>query len=113
MTRILPLMLCATLALATPPREKDKGPTVRLLTGQVVDRRENPLPGAVVYISDSRTHDVKTYIVGKDGAYHFPGLSLNSDYEIYALFQGKKSDVKTVSQFDSRTQVNLDLKIAH
>ena len=40
-----------------------------------------------------------------------PALSPNVDYEVYAQYQGKKSDTKTVSQFDSRAQVNINLRI--
>jgi hypothetical protein len=53
---------------------------------------------------------VKTYIVGQDGTYRFPGLS-NVDYEVYAQINGRKSDTKSVSQFDDRSQVYVDLKI--
>ena len=45
------------------------------MTGKVIDHQENPLAGAVVYISNTRTRAVKTYIVGQDGTYRFPALS--------------------------------------
>jgi hypothetical protein len=54
---------------------------------------------------------VKTYIVGQDGAYRFPGLSSTVDYEVYAQYKSKKSDTKSVSQFDDRSQVYIDLKV--
>jgi Carboxypeptidase regulatory-like domain len=98
----------AALAAASP---KDKGATGRLLTGKVLDRGDNPLADSVVYLSNTRTHAVKSYIVGPDGAYHFPELSPNIDYDVYAQYKGQKSDTKTVSQFDDRTQVNIILRI--
>jgi hypothetical protein len=49
--------------------------------------------------------------VGQDGGYRFPSLSPNIDYEVYAQYNGKKSDTKTVSQFDNRPQVNINLKV--
>src|SRR2546425_1060587 len=67
---------------------KDKGDSGRLLTGKVIDHQENPLAGAVVYISNTRTRAVKTYIVGQDGTYRFPALSPNIDYEVYAHCNG-------------------------
>jgi hypothetical protein len=88
-----------------------KGATGRLLTGKVIDRQDNPLPNAVVYLTDTRTRAVKTYIVGADGAYRFPAMSANVDYEVYAQSNGKKSDTKMVSQFDNRTQVNINLRV--
>jgi len=105
------LLLFVGLALAASPDKKDKGDNGRLLTGRVTDRQENPLPDAVVYLSNPRTRAVKTFIVGPDGTYRFPSLSPNIDYEVYAQFNGKKSDTKTVSQFDNRQQVTINLKI--
>lgn|SRR5512143_2580801 len=106
------LLLFAGLAMAASPYDKkDKGDNGRLLIGKVTDRQENPLPDAVVYLSNPRTRAVKTFIVGPDGTYRFPALSPNIDYEVYAQYKGKKSDTKTVSQFDNRQQVNINLKI--
>ena len=108
---VLLLVGLAAAADPSPAFYKDKGDAGRLLTGRVVDHSDNPLPGAVVYLSNTRTRAVKTAIVGQDGGYRFPALSPNIDYEVYALFNGKKSDTKTVSQFDTRQQVNINLKI--
>ena len=92
------------------PDKKDK-PTGRLLYGKVLDPQDNPLPDAVVYLTNTRTRAIKTYIVGQDGTYRFPALSTAVDYEIYAQYKGRKSDAKSVSQFDDRSQVYLDLKV--
>lgn len=105
------LLLVGMAVAANPFDKKDKEDTGRLLTGRVTDRQDNPLPDAVVYLSNPRTRAVKTFIVGADGSYRFPALSPNIDYEVYAQFKGKKSDTKTVSQFDNRSQVNINLKI--
>jgi hypothetical protein len=108
---VLLLMGLAAAAGAYPPKDKDKGDTGRLLTGKVLDRQDNPLTDAVVYLSNLHTRAVKTYIVGADGAYHFPELSPNIDYEVYAQYKGRASDTKTVSQFDDRKVVNIVLRI--
>lgn len=102
-----------TMAASPPPsKDKDKGAlTGRLLTGKVLDKQDNPLTDAVVYLSNSRTQTVKTYIVGPDGQYHFPELAPNIDYEVYAVYKGHKSDTRAVSQFDDRKQVNIILRI--
>jgi hypothetical protein len=106
-------------ALASPPYGapyygapyKDKEPQSKVLVGKVLDAGDNPLAGAVVYLTNTRTRAVKTYIAGKDGDYRFPGLTENTDYEVYAQFQGHKSDTKSLSQFDSRATVSVNLKI--
>jgi hypothetical protein len=83
----------------------------RLLTGKVLDGGDNPLPNAVVYLTNTHTRSVKTYIVGPDGSYRFPALQPSIDYEVYAQYNNRKSGTKTVSQFDDRTQVYISLKI--
>jgi len=88
--------------------KKDK---TRLLTGKVLDGADNPLPNAVVYLTDTRSRSVKTYIVGPEGTYRFPALQPTTDYEVYAQFENRKSGTKTVSQFDDRPQVYIDLKV--
>jgi len=92
-------------------RDSGKGDTTRLLVGKVMDSGDNPLPNAVVYLTNARDRAVKTYIVGPDGTYRFPALLPNIDYEVYAQFNKRKSHTKTVSQFDNRSQVYIDLKI--
>jgi hypothetical protein len=109
------LVSLAAVAYAAPPAlppllQKDKN-TSRLLFGKVLDPQDNPLPDAVVYLTNSRTRAVKTYIAGTDGSYRFPALSRAIDYEVYAQYKNKKSDTKSVSQFDDRSEVYIDLKI--
>ena len=71
--------------LASALDKKDK-PQGRLLSGKVLDQQDNPVVGAIVYLTNTRTHAVKTYIVGQDGTYRFPGLS-TVDYEVYRPVQ--------------------------
>lgn len=109
-TYLIAALLLASLAFAAPPKDKDTS-AGRVLIGKVMDRQDNSLPGAIVYLTNTRTHAVKTYIAGQDGSYRFPALSPNIDYEVFAEYNGHRSDTKTVSQFDSRSQVYINLKI--
>ena len=103
------LLAFSAVSSATPDKkEKTVG---RLLFGKVLDHQDNPVSDAVVYVTNTRTRAVKTYIVGKDGTFRFPALSNGVDYEVYAQFNGHKSDTKSVSQFDDRSQVYLVLKV--
>jgi len=103
-------MLLALTSLSALAKDKS-GDSGRLLTGRVVDKQDAPLGSSVVYLANTRTRAVKTFIVGADGTYRFPALSPNVDYEVYAQFKDHKSDTKTVSQFDTRPTVNINLKI--
>jgi hypothetical protein len=83
----------------------------RTLIGHVFNDREQPLQKAIVYLKNTKSLAIKTYISETDGAYRFSGLAVNVDYEVYAEHEGARSDVKTLSGFDSRKQVNINLKI--
>jgi hypothetical protein len=108
---LLLVMLLAVIALPAYGKDKNKADAGRMLTGKVIDKHDNPISDSVVYLSNTRTRAVKTYIVGPDGQYHFPELSPNIDYEVYAQYKDLKSDTRTVSQFDDRKAVNLNLRI--
>ncbi len=96
---------------SSTPERKSPRSTSRTLTGSVLDKSDQPVPNAVVYLKNTKTLAVKTFIAQNDGGFRFPGLSNNIDYEIYAQRNGKKSDTKVLSQFDDREQPRINLKI--
>jgi Carboxypeptidase regulatory-like domain len=97
--------------IQTDPSAKKTKPTSKTLTGVVTDKGDKPIPGAVVYLKNTKTLAVKSFFAEKDGTYRFPQLSLNTDYEIYAEKDGKKSATKSVSQFDDRFNPTINLTI--
>src|ERR1700746_1274695 len=111
---VLSASVFSTSALAAPAQlfgRDSKQDKTRLLTGKVLAAGENPLPTAVVYLTNTHTRSVKPYIVGPDGAYRFPALQPSIDYEVYAQYNNRKSGTKSVSQFDDRSQVYISLKV--
>ena len=70
--------------LDTPVADKnqDQG---RNVTGQVMTKAETPLPDAVVYLKNTKTLAVKSYFSQKDGAYRFPELPLNTDFDLQKI----------------------------
>jgi hypothetical protein len=111
---LLSASVFSTSVLAAPAQlfgRDSKPDKTRLLTGKVLDGGDNPLANAVVYLTNTHTRTVKTYIVGPDGAYRFPALQPSIDYEVYAQYNNRKSGTKTVSQFDDRSQVYISLKV--
>jgi hypothetical protein len=90
---------------------EQRGPAQRVVQGKVTDADNAPIKGAVVYLKDTRSLAVKSYFSDGDGNYRFGQLSQNTDYEVWAENNGKKSAVKTVSSFDSKSQFIINLKI--
>lgn len=102
-------LLFVLAAMAPGSRAQDFG--VKDLNGKILSAQDAPLNGAVVYLENTRNNDIKSFITEADGAYHFANLSADTDYSVWAAFHGKKSPTKTVSAFDSRKKVFLDLHI--
>jgi len=61
----------------------------------VLDKSDKPIANAVVYLKNTKTLAMKSYISQTAGTYRFPELSLNVDYEVYAQKDGAKSKTKT------------------
>ncbi len=83
----------------------------RELTGTVLANGDKPLANAIVYLKNTKTLTVKTFITPADGKYRFPALAQNVDYDVYAELNGKRSETKTLSSFDSRPKAYINLKI--
>jgi hypothetical protein len=83
----------------------------RVVQGKVVDKSDAGVKGATVYLKDGHTLAVKSYIASDDGSFRFGQLAQNTDYQLWAESDGKKSAVKNISSFDARNQININLKI--
>lgn len=85
---------------------------LRTVRGAVLDRSDTPVVSAVVFLKNTRNNAVRSYISDNTGNYRFSGLDPNVDYEIHAEKDGAKSQTHTVSSFDSRRDIVLNLKLA-
>jgi Carboxypeptidase regulatory-like domain len=94
-----------------PPMGQGQDFGLRNLQGKVLDGKDAPINGAIVYLDNSRNNDIKTFISGADGSYRFAALSDDTDYTLWAAYKGKKSPTKTISSFDTRKLVIVDLHI--
>ena len=109
----LMILVALSIVLTLPASAQDKKSDAQLRTirGTVLDKDETPRPSGVVYLLNTKTQAVKTYIADESGNYRFSGLDPNVDYEIHAEHQDMTSSTRTVSSFDSRRDVELVLKL--
>lgn len=94
-------------------KPKDKESELRTVRGTVVDKQENPVDTAVVYLKNVHTQDIITHLSDTDGTFRFSGLDLNVDYEIHAEKEGMTSSTHSISNFDTRKEFVLTLKLDH
>jgi hypothetical protein len=83
----------------------------RVVQGKVELSSGGVAKGAIVYIKNGKTLEVRTYISTADGSYRFGQLNPDADYTVWAEYQGKKSKAKTISSFDTKKEFNVPLKI--
>jgi hypothetical protein len=107
--------MAATFATIMIAQEKPKGKESELRTvrGTVVDKEETPVDTAVVYLKNVHTQDIITHLSDTDGTFRFSGLDLNVDYEIHAEKEGVTSSTRSISNFDTRKEFVLTLKLDH
>jgi hypothetical protein len=101
--------LCAASAAVAQRSKKD--PPLRVVHGLVTDAEETPLPKAVVQLKNTKTLQVRSFYTDEKGAYRFPGLDPDLDYELKAEFGNATSGPRKVSSFDSRREVVINFKL--
>jgi len=108
------LFVAFLLCLATGPaiaQDSKKESQLRTVHGVVLDKSDSLVSESVVYLKNTRTNIVRTLYTDNTGKYRFSGLDPNVDYEIYAQKDDSKSATHTVTSFDSRKDITLNLKM--
>ena len=101
------------LLLATPlgVLAQKNAPRDRIAEGKVVNKEGEPIGGAVVYLKNSRSNGVKTYIADQDGHFRFGELSQDTDYELWAESNSVRSKSRQISSFDNENKFYFVLKV--
>jgi hypothetical protein len=106
------LVVCLLLVTcAAAQGGKHDAANLKTVRGEVVDKSDNPVGTAVVFLKNTRSNQVRSYIADNRGNYRFSGLDPNADYELHAEKDGDKSQTRNVSSFDSRMDIVLNLKL--
>ena len=82
----------------------------RVIRGKVYGDGDKPQAGAVVYLKNMKSLEIKTYIA-QDATFRFGQLGSSEDYELWAEFGGHKSKVKNISGFDTNKSFDVSLHI--
>lgn len=85
---------------------------LRTVHGNVMDKDQNPIANGIVYLHNKKTNNIRTQISDSQGHYQFTGLDPNDDFEIHAEFKRRKSSKHTISSFDSRNDIEINLTIS-
>jgi hypothetical protein len=104
-------MILVLFAAAGQAQDKKHEAQLRTVRGIVMDKSENPISGSVVFLKNTRTNSVRSNYTDDTGSYRFSGLDPNADYEVHAEKEGAKSPTRTISSFDGRKEIDLNLKI--
>lgn len=83
----------------------------RTVMGSVVDADSANVPGATVFLRNTKTKSIRSYTSSKDGRFRFAQVNMAEDYDLWAEKEGRKSAVKTVSSWDARKEFETELKI--
>lgn len=83
----------------------------RAVNGTVVDDTSTPVLGATVFLRNTKSKSIRSYTSTKDGRFRFVQVNMQEDYDLWAEKDGKKSPVKTVSSWDTRKELEMELKL--
>jgi hypothetical protein len=84
---------------------------VRVVTGIVVDATATPLVGATVFLKNVKSKSIRSYTTTEGGKFRFVQVDMSVDQELWAEKNSKKSAVKTITTWDTRTDYQTELKM--
>ena len=105
----LALLAAALLLVAIAGFAKD--PQTRTVQGAVSAPDESLVNGAVVYLKNTKSLQIRSFFTQKDGSYYFHDLSPDIDYQLKAEYNGLSSGAHTLSSFDTRKLATINLKL--
>ncbi len=123
---VLGTLLCAALGAQQaqePPKynpplfkgdkknSKEENSKARSVQGFVRTPQDDVVDGAIVQLKDMKTLQVRSFITKEDGQYHFSGLNPNVDYQLKADRPGASSSVKTITVYEGRKELTINLKL--
>ncbi|HEY3703522.1 MAG TPA: carboxypeptidase-like regulatory domain-containing protein [Terracidiphilus sp.] len=82
----------------------------RVVNGAVLDDASAAVAGATVFLRNTKTKSIRSYTSTKEGRFRFAQVNMSDDFDLWAEKNGKKSATKTISSWDTRKDVEAELK---
>ncbi len=98
------------LFAALPAQQKNLDTNTRNLEGVVLDAARQPAAKAVVQLKNTKSLQIRSFITGADGSYHFAGLSADVEYQVKAERDRVTTSWKTLSIFNTKKTAVINLK---
>lgn len=93
-------------ALAVPAQG-----TSRTIRGQVLDENDKAVATTIVHLKNLGNKEQLSVVTDKEGRYQFNDVDMKADHELYAEWREQRSRTRTISQFDTRTRITVNLKL--
>jgi len=105
------LTSAAILSGPASSAQQGKQPTVRTVEGTVTGKGNTPLPNTKVFLKDTKTLFIKSYLTDSEGHFKFAQVSMSSDYDLWAESDGNASKTKHISTFNDKTDLDYNLTL--
>lgn len=83
----------------------------RIVQGKVVDGGDANVSGATVFLKNLKSKAIRSYTTEADGRFRFTQVNMAEDYDLWAEKADRKSATKSVSSWDSRKDLEAELKL--
>jgi len=103
-------LFCAAYLLAQGAPRDDT--TSRAVQGIVTEAGGQPVAKAVVQLKNTRTLQIRSFITGADGRYHFAGLASDIEFQLKAEHEGTTTPWKTLSMYNTKKLVEINFKLS-
>ena len=99
------------LGMGLLAQKKSEDTTTRTVEGVASNASNQPVAKAVVQLKNTKTLQIRSFITQDDGSYHFAGLGTDVEYQLKAEHEGATTSWKTLSVFNSKKTVVINLKL--